>query len=62
MKQTPKEKVIEENRAEAARRLAAIDPRRLAQMEPTRERQGRGNQEQQVSHSRHRDRDLEAER
>jgi len=59
---TPKEKVIEENRAEAAQRRAALDPQRLARMEPTREEQGRGRPEQLSLQSRQRDRELEAER
>lgn len=62
MKQTPKQKVIEENRTEAARRLAALDPQRLARLEPSRQAQGRGRTEQQAPQTRRRDRELEAER
>lgn len=62
MKPTAKEKVIEENRIESARRLAAIDPQRRARMEPVREEQGRGRPEQQAMQTRRRDRELEAER
>ena len=62
MKQTPKQKVIEENRAEVARRLATLDPQRLARMEPSRQERGKGQTEQQAPQTRRRDRELEAER
>lgn len=62
MKQTAKEKTIEENRREASRRLAALDPQRLSRMQPARQEQGRGRPEQQSMQTRRKDRELEAER